>query len=92
MYFELDGETYAVRIVRVGFSTFAELMKVKPNGELVHTNMVGEVRLYYKDTFVPQVGRKLALNRLLDRVAKKLPLVKEVREYIWTQFFEKYGV
>lgn len=92
MFFEIDGFTYAVRIVRVGSSTFAELMKVKSNGELAHTDLVGEVRLYYKDTFNAQTGRKLALSRLLDKVAKSgAPLTKETREYIWTQFFDKYG-
>lgn len=92
MYFSIDGFTYAIRIVRVGNSTFAELMKVKGNGELVHTDIVGEVRLYYKDTFNAQTGRKLALARLLSKIAEILPLDKDIREHIWTQFFQKYGV
>jgi hypothetical protein len=96
MFIELNGDTYAVRIVRVGNSTFSELMKVKSNGEFQHTDLVGEVRLYHADRFDAQTGRKLSLARLLDKVQKHFSLKGDlndvVRELIWQQFFKKYGV
>jgi hypothetical protein len=92
MFFEMNEQTYTVKIIQVGFHTFAEVMKVKSNGEFQHTYIVGEARLYYKDNFNPKTGRKLALARVLDKAEKALGVTKEIREQVWTDFFKKYGV
>ncbi len=90
MFFEIDNETYGVKFSRVGYRTFAELMKVKKNGELSHTNIVGECALYYKDTFVPEVGRKIALTNLIENIVKKIKLEKADRAKIWEEYFREY--
>jgi hypothetical protein len=92
MYIELDGITYMIRFVRVGRSTFAELMTVKKDGGLGHTDFVGESRLYHKDIYDRLTGRKHALVRLLDKIDKHhVKLSKETRQKIWELFREKYS-
>ncbi len=90
MFFEISKETYGIKFSRVGRRTFAELMKVKRNGELSHTDIVGECSLYYKDTFVAETGRKIALTNLIEEIDKKIGLTKEERGTIWKEFFETH--
>ena len=90
MFFEIDNTTFGVKFTRVGNRTFAELMEVKKSGLLTHTNIVGEVGLFYLDTYVWSTGRKLALTNLIEEMSKKMQLTKENRAEIWTRYFQEY--
>lgn len=91
MFFELEGKKLVVKFRYEGTTTIAKLY-VQKGGDLDFTGFVGIATLYHTDIFVKKVGRKIALRKLLDGMAKdeRYTLGKEIRRSIWNKYFEKH--
>lgn len=98
MFFELNGKTYFVKFSYNGTTTYAQFYTIETNGQpVLLENGLGIAKLYHKDKFDENKGRKVALADLLYQYSVpdgdgEIPegLSVEDRTTIWNAYFESF--